>query len=127
MITDEVIKEIYKTTRKPPKDLNELNLPEALVVLKNHHNLTVDSDDLSKAEVIINDLEEFNPFRRFLVRSLHAILEFDRMFAFVFHNHILFLGKDDNQLRVHFKPEDDEEEEEEKSFFRRIFSGRKKK
>ncbi|MDE6559535.1 MAG: hypothetical protein K2K29_06590 [Muribaculaceae bacterium] len=110
MITDEVIREIYKTNKKPPKDLNDLNLREALNILKEHHNLTLDSDDLSKAEVIINDLEEFNPFRRFLVRSLHGVLEFDRMMAFVFRNHILFLGKENNQLRVHFKPDEDEEE-----------------
>lgn len=121
MITDEVIREIYKTNRKPPKDLNELGLPEALYTLKDHHSLTLDSEDLTKAEVVLNDLEEFNPFRRFLVRSLHAILEFDKMMAFVFANHILFLGKNDKQLRVHFRPE---EEEEKPSFFSRIF-GRK--
>ncbi|MDE5843065.1 MAG: hypothetical protein K2H35_04945 [Muribaculaceae bacterium] len=125
MITDEVIREIYKTNKKPPKDLNDLNLREALNILKEHHNLTLDSDDLSKAEVIINDLEEFNPFRRFLVRSLHGVLEFDRMMAFVFRNHILFLGKENNQLRVHFKPDEDEEEEDD-SFFSRLFGRRKK-
>lgn len=128
MITDEVIREIYRTNKKPPKDPSELNLPEALFLLKDHHDLTLDSDDLSKAEVIINNLEEFNPFRRFLVRSLHAVLEFDHNMAFVFRNHILFLGKDDNSLRVHFKPEEDyfESEEEKPSLFSRIF-GRKKK
>lgn len=125
MITDQVIREIYKTNKKPPKDLNELNLPDALYLLKKNHNITLDSEDLTSAEVILNDLEEFNPFRRFLVRSLHGILEFDKMMAFVFRNHILFLGKEDNQLRVHFKPED-EEEEEDSSFFRRIF-GRKRR
>ena len=121
MITDQVIKEIYKTNKKPPKDLNELNLRDAMYVLNKHHNLTLDSEDLSTAEVIINDLEEYNPFRRFLVRSLHAILEFDRMMAFVFANHILFLGKEDEQLRVHFRPE---EEDEKPSFFSRLFGKR---
>ncbi|MDE6810770.1 MAG: hypothetical protein K2J15_00295 [Muribaculaceae bacterium] len=125
MITDEVIREIYKTNKKPPKDLSELNLPEALDILKEHHSLTLDSDDLSKAEIIINDLEEFNPFRRFLVRSLHGILEFDRMMAFVFRNHILFLGKENNQLRVHFKP-DEEDEDDDDSFFSRLFGRRKR-
>lgn len=120
MITDEVIREIYKTYKKPPKDLNELNLQATLHDLKANHNLTLDSEDLTKAEVIIQDLEEFNPFRRFLVRSLHGILEFDRMMAFVFRNHILFLGKEDNQLRVHFKPDDDDEDEDQ-SFFSRLF------
>ncbi len=126
MINDEVIREIYKTNKRPPKDLNELNIPEALHTLRAHHNISLvaDSDDLSTAEVIINDLEEFNPFRRFLVRSIHGILEFDRMMAIVFPNHILFLGKDSNQLRVHFKPEE-EEEMESKSFFHRLFHRRR--
>ena len=127
MITDQVIKEIYQTNKKPPKDLNDLNLPDALYALRAHHNLSIDSEDLTQAEVIINDLEEYNPFRRFLVRSLHGVLEFDRMIAFVFENHILFLGKEDNQLRVHFRPEEEEEEEEEdgRSFFSRLFHRKK--
>lgn len=127
MITDEVICEIYKTHKKPPKDFSELNLSENLYLLNKNHSLTLDSDDLQSAEIIINDLEEFNPFRRFLVRSLHGILEFDRMIAFVFRNHILFLGKEDNQLRVHFKPEDDDEDEENDSFLSRLFGRRKRR
>ncbi|MDE6234152.1 MAG: hypothetical protein K2M56_00195 [Muribaculaceae bacterium] len=127
MITDEVIREIYKTHKKPPKDFRELNLSENLYLLNKNHSLTLDSDDLQSAEIIINDLEEFNPFRRFLVRSLHGILEFDRMIAFVFRNHILFLGKEDNQLRVHFKPEDDDEDEENDSFLSRLFGRRKRR
>ncbi|MDE5652583.1 MAG: hypothetical protein K2I48_03830 [Muribaculaceae bacterium] len=121
-----MIREIYKTNKRPPKDLNELNIPEALHTLRSHHNISLvaDSDDLSTAEVIINDLEEVNPFRLLLVRSIHGILEFDRMMAVVFSNHILFLGKDSNQLRVHFKPEE-EEEMESKSFFHRLFHRRR--
>lgn len=128
MITDEVIREIYRTHRKPPKDPSELNLSEALYVLKKNHNLTIDDDDLGKAEVILNDLEEFNPFRRFLVRSLYAVLDFDKNMAFVFRNHILFLSKEDNQLRVHFKPEEEylEAEEDKGNFLSRLF-GRKRK
>lgn len=85
-------------------------------MLRAHHDIMIDDEDLSKAEIILNDLEEANPFRRFLVRSLHAILEFDKMVAFVFRNHILFLGKKDKQLRVHFKPEASE-----RSFLGRLF------
>ena len=120
MISDQVIKEIYKTNTKPPKDLADLNLSGALEILKEHHNISVDDEDLTKAEVILNDLEESNPFRRFLVRSLHGILEFDKVMAFVFRNHILFLGKKDNELRVHFKPEPDEKP----SIWDRIFGKR---
>lgn len=101
MITDEVIKEIYKRFKKPAKNRADLNLDYFIDLLKTHHSLQVDSD-----EVIIGNLEEFNPFRRFLIRSLFAVLEFDRMVAFVFKNHILFLGKNDDSIRVHIKPEE---------------------
>lgn len=115
MISEQVIKEIYKTNPRPPKNPEDLRLNDVLPLLSEHHQLSVDNADLSKAEIIINNLEEANPFRRFLVRSLHAVLDFDKMVAFVFKNHILFLGKEDGQLRVHFKPEDD------RNIFSRIF------
>ncbi len=110
MITEQVIKEIYKNFGKPPKNKESLQLDHFVDRLKANHNLIV-SDD----EIIIQDLEEFNPFRRFLIRSLNAILEFDKMIAFVFNNHILFFGKNDNRLRVHIKPE------KPKSILSRIF------
>lgn len=124
MITDATIQEIYKKNRKPPKNLNDLNLNDALYTLQKHHNLTVDSEDLSTAEVTIQDMEEFSPFRRFLVRSLHAILHFDHQVAFVFRSHILFLSKESPELRVHFKSEVDDDSES--SWLDRIFHRRRK-
>lgn len=110
MITEDVIREIYKNYRKPPKDASELNLDRFLELLKEHHKLSSDG-----FEIVLDDLDEFNPFRRFLIRSINAVLEFDRMVAFVFDNHILFMSKEGNAMRVHFKPE------EKKSLFSRIF------
>lgn len=113
MITDSVIKEIYKKFSKPHKKPEDLRLDYFIPMLNEHHDLENDG-----FEIIIKDLEEYNPFRRFLIRSLNAVLEFDKMIAFVFRNHILFFGKEDNQLRIHIKPED------KPSLFQRIF-GRK--
>lgn len=110
MITDNVIKEIYKKFKKPPRDKSELNLDYYMQLLRANHAISTDG-----MEVVIEDLDEFNPFRRFLVRAINAVLEFDKMIAFVFNNHILFLGKEDNQLRVHIRPE------KPKSFMDRIF------
>lgn len=123
MINDRVIKDIYKTASKPPKDFHELRIFEFIDLLQPYHRIVIDDEDLSKAEVILEDLEDTNPFRRFLVRSIYAILEFDKMIAFVFHNHILFLGKRDNALRVHFKP--NPEPEQKASFFDRLFGRRR--
>lgn len=100
MITDQVIKEIYKKYTKPCKNVEELGLDHYLEILKVNHNLS--SDGMA---IVVEDLEEFNPFRMFLKRSIYGILEFDRVIAFVFRSHILFFGKDDNQLRVHIRPE----------------------
>lgn len=77
-----------------------------------NENHKIKADD---GEIIIEDLDEYNPFRRFLIRSLNTVLEFDKMVAFVFRNHILFVGKDSNEIRVHIKPE------EPKSLFARLF------
>lgn len=99
MITDKVIKEIYRKFTKPHSKREDLNLDHFTEVLK-HHNIRVTGD-----EIIMDNLEEYNPFKRFLLRSVNAILEFDRMVAIVFANHIIFLGKEDNQMRIHMKPE----------------------
>lgn len=113
MITDKVIKEIYKKFSKPPRSQDELRLDYFVPLLHKVHNITV-SDD----EILLNDLEEFNPFRRFLLRRVCAILEFDRFVALVLPTHILFLGKEDKTMRIHMKPQ------KSPSVFERIF-GRK--
>lgn len=110
MITDSVIKEIYKKFGKPSKNVDDLNLDYFIPLLREFHDIRKMDD-----EIIIEDLDEYNPFRRFLIRSVNAVLEFDKMIAFVFRNHILFLGKEDDQMRVHIKPE------KPKSFFGRLF------
>ena len=111
MITEDVIKDIYRNYSKPIKNRDDLRLDYFLDLLKPIHELHQEND-----EIIVGNLEEFSPFRRFLIRSLHAILEFDHNVALVFRNHILFFGKEDEQLSVNFKPE------EKKSFFGRLFS-----
>ena len=110
MINESVINEIYKKFGKPHKDPSDLRLDYFLPLLNEHHSIENDG-----FEIVLNDLEEYNPFRRFLIRSLNAVLEFDKMIAFVFRNHILFLGKEDNQMRVHIKPE------KKPSLFERLF------
>lgn len=99
MITDKVIKEIYKKYTRPPKDREELQLDYFVPMLLENHNLEVNDD-----EIVLSDLEEFNPFRRFLIRRVCAILEFTKFVAVVLPTHILFLGKDDRALRIHMKP-----------------------
>ncbi len=111
MITDQVIQEIYKKYRKPCKNEDDLQLDYFIDLLSSHHNIKV----VNNMEVIIEDLEEYNPFRRFLKRGLFAILEFDKDVAFVFRSHLLFVDKSSSNVRVHIRPE------EPKSFFSKLF------
>ena len=101
MITDEVIKEIYKKYGKPCKKREDLQLDYFMELLKEHHDMRIVDND----EIIVENLEEFNPFRRFLIRGLNAIIEFDTYVAFVFQGHILFFGKNDDSLQVHMRQE----------------------
>lgn len=101
MVDEKVIQEIYKKYRKPHKNVADLRLDYFLPMLGEHH--AIENDGF---EIVLKDVEEYNPFRRFLIRSLNAVLEFDKLIAFVFRNHILFMGKEDNQLHVHIKPEE---------------------
>ena len=110
MITEDVIKELFKNYKKPPKDQEELQLDHFAEVLQPHHKIEVEPD-----EVVVSNLDEFSPFRRFLRRSIHAVLEFDKNVAFVFRNHILFFSKVSDQLNIIFRPE------EKVSLFDRIF------
>ncbi|MBO4965359.1 MAG: hypothetical protein J6C81_03740 [Muribaculaceae bacterium] len=113
MITEEVLKDIYKQFKKPVAR-EELNLDYFIDMLSKHHSFVVDDD-----EIIIENLEELNPFRRFLKRAIYVILEFDKNVAFVFENHIIFFGKENNSIRVYFRPE-----KENNSIFSRLFGSR---
>ena len=110
MITEEVITEIYKNYNKPCKNREDLNLPYLSALLSPHHKITIDDD-----EVIVDSIEEFSPFKRFLIRGLFAVLEFDRNVAFVFQSHIIFFSKKDDTMSVHFRPA------KKQSLFDRIF------
>ena len=100
MVDEKVIQEIYKRYSKPHKKYEDLRLDYFLPMLEAHHRIENDG-----FEIVLKDVAEYNPFRRFLIRSLNAVLEFDKLIAFVFKNHILFIGKESNQLHVHIKPE----------------------
>jgi len=110
MITQKVISDIYKSYNKPCKSEEELNLPYFVELLNPFHKLKLLDD-----EVIVEGLDEFSPFKRFLKRGLFAVLEFDRNVAFVFKAHILFFSKTDDNISVHFRPA------ENRSIFSRIF------
>ena len=100
MINENVIKEIYRRFKKPVKDQSELNLPYFQQLLQTHNPIEV-GDEM----ITIRNMEEFSPFKRFLIRSLTTVLELDKMVAFVFNTHIVFMNKDSEATHVHLRPE----------------------
>lgn len=112
MITEEVIREIYKKYKKPVKNFDSLDLPHVLDVLRPFHDIR-----LEDGEIVVGSVEEFSPFKRFLQRSLYGVIEFEKYYAFVFKSHILFFSMVDSQLSVNFKPE------AKRGFFDRLFGG----
>lgn len=110
-ITADVIKEIYKKCKKDPESVEALNIPYFIDLLKEHHSIRQIDDEL-----MIDSFDEFNPFRRFLIRSIRDIIEFDREVAIVCRSHIIFLNKYDGEASIHMKPET-----EKRGFFERLF------
>ncbi len=58
MITDQVIKDIYKKYSKPCKNMAELGIDGYLSILTEHHHIV--SDDM---EVVVEDLEGVQSFQ----------------------------------------------------------------
>lgn len=109
MINEELIKEIYKKYSKPAKNVADLNLEHYKKVLKEFHPFSFDS-----MELVFDNIEEFNPFKRFLLRRIHAVLELDNKITFVFENQMIFVDKDSPEMHVYFRPE-------KKSIFGKLF------
>lgn len=110
MINQDVIDEIYKKYKRPEKNADALRIPYFVDLLAKNNPIV-----FTGKEIQIKNLEEFNPFKRFLVRSLNGIIEFDKHVAFVFMNHILFLSKENQEMHIHIKKRD-----EKKSLLSRI-------
>lgn len=113
MVTQKVIKEIYKKYSKPPRHADDLSIPHFLDLLKEHHDLHCEN-----GEIVNHNLDAFNPFAKMLISRVNGILELDIYVAFVFGNHILFFDKHSENMHIHFKPE-------KRGFFSRLFGGGK--
>lgn len=112
MINQKVIKEIYKKYRRPEKNKANLQLDYFQKLLADSNPFEI-ADDM----IVLQQVEEFSPFKRFLIRNLYGIIEFDRNVAFVFPNHIIFLNKIDEGISFYMR--EDEEPKGLMKLFRR--------
>lgn len=98
MITEKVIREIYKKYSTPPKNREELKIDYFVKLLRNNHTIIIDNDT-----IYIEDIEEGNPFNKIVISGLNAIIELEKKVAFVMQDHIIFFNKNNNGLHIHFR------------------------
>lgn len=98
MITNSVINEIYRRFAKYSSRPEKQQIDYFIELLAPMHRISMNEDC-----VVFEEQDELCPFRRFLLRSLNGIVEFDNYVAFAFRNHILFLAKYSDEMRVHFR------------------------
>lgn len=99
MVTKKVIKEIYQKFNTPPDNINVLNLGYHMELLKEHHPMKIVGE-----EIIVENVEEYSPFKRMLIERLTGVFEFNKYVAFVMAEHILFFEKRGEGVSLHFLP-----------------------
>ncbi len=112
MITETVIYEMYKAySRRRMSDLDS-RLHHFVGLLSEKHKIRE-----TDTEIFVDSLEESNFFRRFLKRSIMAVVEFDKYVAFVFRTHIIFFNRETPEINIHIR------REKKKTFWQRLFKG----
>lgn len=99
MITSKVIDQLYKNYKRPPASPDDLDVDLLFQYLLDNHDIAFDDND----NLVIGSFPEDSPFHRIPLKNIHAIVEFDRKVAIVFHSSILFLNKYDSGSHLHVK------------------------
>lgn len=99
MITQDVIKEIYKKYSKRPSSPDELNIPPLFEAVHPSHRIQLDED-----KIVVNSIPATSIFHSIPLRNVNAILEFESHVAIVLHSSIIFLSKTDGRNFINFKP-----------------------
>lgn len=99
MITNDVIKEIYKKYSKRPASPDELNMPPLFESAHRSHGI-----EISDGKIVINSISPSSIFHSIPLKNINAILEFESNIAIVLHSSIIFLSKKDSKNFIHFKP-----------------------
>lgn len=99
MITQKVIDSLYKTYKKRPASADELDIGLLFEIPVEHHDIEIDDN----ANLLINSLPEFSPFRKLSLNRINAIVEFENRVAVVLTSSIIFLNKTDNKSFIHIR------------------------
>lgn len=99
MITNSVIKEIYKRYRKRPKSIDDLEVELLFERLHPSHEIELVGDSLR-----IGSVPKESPFCDIALSTICRIVDFEKHVAIVMHSSILFLNKENDGVTVHIKP-----------------------
>ncbi len=105
MVTQEVIKTLYRQFNKPPKSTDELNLALLFDYVVENHGIFLDEDNL-----YIGSVDPSSPFAMLRLSRINEIVEFESVVAIVLPAAIVFLNKDDSEVYIHVRLDDDEED-----------------
>ncbi len=105
MVTQEVIKTLYRQFNKPPKSVDELNIALLFDYAVENHGIYLDEECL-----YIGSVDPKSPFATLPLDRINEIVEFESVIAIVLPAAIVFLGKDNSDVNVHIRLDDDEAE-----------------
>lgn len=105
MVTQEVIKTLYRQFNRPPKSVDELNLALLFDYAVENHGIFIDEEAL-----YIGSVDPKSPFATLPLSRVNEIVEFESVIAIVLPAAIVFLNKDNSEVYIHVRLDDDEED-----------------
>lgn len=100
MITNEIIKEIYKQYDKKPKSMDCLDFALLFDKVGVLHNILVDPDTQT---LTIDSIPEDSPFHQVALKNIYAFVPFEQWVAIVLHSSIIFLNTKRPITSIHIK------------------------
>lgn len=100
MITRDTIREVYKTFKKAPKSVDDLNIALLFDDTALHHNLMIDPDT---EELEIGSIDSMSPFHCIPLNRVNAIVPFEEWVAIVLHSSIIFLNRKNSKVAIDIK------------------------
>ncbi len=104
MVTQEVIKSLYRQFNKPPKSADELNLALLFDYALENHGIFLDEENL-----YIGSVDPKSPFATLPLSRINEIVEFETVVAIVLPAAIVFLNKENSDVNIHIRFDDDEQ------------------
>lgn len=102
MITQTLIKNLYKTHCKSPNSADDLNIELLFGLPIEYHDIEIDD----AANLILNRLPSTSPLRKIALRHIHAIVEIERWIAIVLRYSILFLNRCNSDTYIHIREDE---------------------